>query len=806
VTGQRALCVHGHFYQPPRENPWLEAIELQDSAYPYHDWNERITAECYAPNTVARILGSDGRIVKMVNNYARMSFNFGPTLLAWMEHAAPGTYAGVLAADEESKRRFSGHGSAIAQAYNHMIMPLANRRDKVTQTGWGLRDFERRFGRAAQGMWLPETAVDTETLEVLAEQDVRFTILAPGQAARVRGIGDGAWEDVSGGRVDPKEPYLARLPSGREIVLFFYDGPVSQAIAFEGLLSSGEALANRLVGGFGGEARRSQLMHIATDGETYGHHHRHGEMALAYALEHVERNRLARLTNYAEYLAAHPPRRQVEIVEGTAWSCVHGVDRWRADCGCASGMHGDWNQRWRAPLREALDWLRDALAPAYEEAAGALLRDPWAARDDYVAVILDRSYGTVERFLERHAAGRLREAEKQSALELLELQRHAMLMYTSCGWFFDDLSGIETVQVIEYAGRAIQLAGELFGGGFEEPFLERLERAQSNVADYGNGREIYDRLVRPAAVDLPKVAAHYAMTSLFEPDAQVGRVYCYVAERGEYRVSEAGMARMAAGRVRITSQITRESAELAFGVLHLGDHNLNGGVRPIEDEAAYRSMVEQLAEVFGTGEYATALRWLDGFFGVQPYSLKSLFRDEQRKILNTILDSTLAESEAAYRQLYEHHAPLMRFLAEIGAPLPKDLRTAAEIVVNIDLRRAFEAGVPQPEHVRALIEGTAAWRLELDVAGLAFALSTTLARLAEELRTRPRDQALVWKLEKLVDLAATLPFEVDLSRTQTAYYRSLQPLDEELAGRDGAPPEWVEHFRALGEKLRVLVP
>ncbi|HEV2846570.1 MAG TPA: DUF3536 domain-containing protein, partial [Thermoanaerobaculia bacterium] len=460
---QRYLCIHGHFYQPPRENPWLEAVEVQDSAYPYHDWNERVTAECYAPNAASRILDGERRIERIVNNYSRISFNFGPTLLTWLEQKEPEVYRSILEADALSQGRFSGHGSAIAQGYNHIIHPLANRRDKKTQILWGLADFERRLGRKAEGMWLPETAVDLESLELMAEAGVRFTILEPHQARRVRpkaAKGKCEWQDVGGGRIDTTIPYEAVLPSGQRIAIFFYNGGISRAVAFEGLLVSGERFADRLLSGVPQDPDRDRLVHIATDGETYGHHHRYGEMALSYALHHIESNGLARLTNYGEFLEAHPPDHEVEIVENTAWSCAHGVGRWREDCGCHTGGGPGWNQAWRAPLRRALDWLRDELSPLYEKAASELFPDPWAARDAYIDVILDRSKASVH-------SGR--------ALQLLELQRHLMLMYTSCGWFFNDLAGIETVQILQYAGRAVQLAERLFETPVEEGFLRLLE-------------------------------------------------------------------------------------------------------------------------------------------------------------------------------------------------------------------------------------------------------------------------------------------------------------------------------------------
>ncbi|HEX6559662.1 MAG TPA: DUF3536 domain-containing protein, partial [Longimicrobiales bacterium] len=372
------VCIHGHFYQPPRENPWLEAIELQDSAYPYHDWNERITAECYAPNAASRILDGAGRILRIVNNYASISFNVGPTLLSWMELHAPDTYKAIIDADVASRERFGGHGSALAQPYNHMIMPLATAADKRTQVLWGLYDFRRRFKRDPEGMWLPETAVDIATLETLAECGITFTILAPNQAARVRTLDGGAWRSVDERSLDTSRPYLQNLPSGRSIVIFFYDSTVSRAVAFEGLLKNGEIFAERLLSIFHSGAAR-HIGNIATDGETYGHHHRHGDMALAYALYNIESTGLARLTNYGRYLQERTPEHEVEIGELTSWSCAHGVERWRSDCGCTTGGPAGSVQTWRKPLRDALDWLRDKITEPYAQRAAHLLQDPWRA-------------------------------------------------------------------------------------------------------------------------------------------------------------------------------------------------------------------------------------------------------------------------------------------------------------------------------------------------------------------------------------------------------------------------------------------
>ncbi|MDD2855713.1 MAG: DUF3536 domain-containing protein, partial [Desulfuromonadaceae bacterium] len=534
------LCIHGHFYQPPRENPWLESIEIQDSAYPYHDWNERITAECYSPNTASRNLDRDGRIMGIVSNYARISFNFGPTLLSWMEKYSVDTYRAILAADRQSIAWRSGHGAALAQVYNHIIMPLATLRDKRSQVRWGIRDFEYRFQRFPEGMWLAETAVDIETLEVLAEEGIKFTILAPRQAARVRKTGSNRWNDVSGSRIDPSRAYICPLPSGRDITLFFYDGPISQAVAFENLLGSGEKFAARLASGFSDNRAHSQLVNIATDGETYGHHHHFGEMALGHALDHIEGNGLARLTNYGEYLELNPAVHEVNIIENSSWSCIHGIERWRNNCGCNSGGNGGWSQEWRNPLRGALDWLSTELAENFEAGTSGYLRDPWTARDEYIEVLLDRSVENVAAFLFRHSLRPLDEDDGVAVLRLLEMQRHAMLMYTSCGWFFDELSGLETVQIIQYAGRAIQLAEKSGSKGIESAFLQRLALAPSNIPEYLNGAEIYARFVKPAMIDLIKVGAHYAVSSVFEEYGEETGIFSYRVYSEDFQLYHSG--------------------------------------------------------------------------------------------------------------------------------------------------------------------------------------------------------------------------------------------------------------------------
>ena len=804
------VCIHGHFYQPPRENPSLEHVEFEDSAYPYHDWNERITAECYAPNAASRIMDAEGRIARIVNNYAKISFNFGPTLLSWLEEKSPEVSQAIVDADVESRKTFSGHGSALAQAYNHVIMPLANSRDKRTQVIWGVREFAHRFGHAPEGMWLPETAVDLETLDLLAEHGIKFTVLAPHQAAKVRKIGSRTWKDVSGDRIDPTRSYVLRLPSRRHIALFFYDGPISRAVAFEGLLSNGEHFANRLVGGFSDERDWPQLLHIATDGESYGHHHHFGEMALSYALEHIQSKELAQITNYGEFLAKHPPTHQVEIFEDSSWSCVHGIERWRAHCGCNSGGHGDWNQQWRGPLRVALDWLRDNLALRFEQKAGEYLEDPWRARNEYIQVILDRAPENADRFLGQQASRELSRAERVAVWKLLEMQRHAMLMYTSCGWFFDELSGIETVQVIQYAGRALQLATDLEPDTELEPaFLARLADAKSNIEEHRDGALIYDKFVRPALVDLPKLAAHYAIRSVFAEYGQHANIYSYVVDRRDYAEAEAGKMKLVTGRARFTSRITEESGELAFGVLHFGDHNVNGGVRVFGDQSEYPSVASALREAFSRADVPGMLRLLDQSFDKNIYSLKSLFRDDQRKILQNILASTLADAERSLRRQYEQQAPLMRFLADLRVEQPKLFRTLAQFALNSEIRDALQLNEVPRERLQSLLREAADMQVAVEAQSLEFIVRRRAEQSAQEFWRDPTELVGLERLVEAVDLAKSMPFQVNLWKVQNL---CAQRLDGTLAGMkarvqqgDETASLWVSQLNSLAIALGVRV-
>jgi alpha-amylase/alpha-mannosidase (GH57 family) len=806
---ERYICIHGHFYQPPRENPWLELVELQDSAAPYHDWNKRITTECYATNAKSRILDNRGRITKIVNNYSKISFNFGPTLLAWLEKEEPNVYMAILRADQESLQRFSEHGSALAQVYNHMILPLANTRDKVIQIRWGLLDFEYRFRRKPEGMWLPETAVDLETLDLLAAEGILYTILAPDQAKSIRPLGAPAWQDVRGGKIDPTMPYLLNLSSGRKINIFFYDKYIALAVAFDRLLQNGETFAQRLAAGFNAQRTWPQIVHIATDGESYGHHHQFGDMALAYALDAIESENLARLTNYGEYLVKHPATHEVEIIANTSWSCSHGIERWRSHCGCSTGAHPIWNQHWRKPLRETLDWLRDGLLQPFEQKGRDFFKDPWAARNDYIKVILDRSEKSIEAFFQLHAVRSLNPDERIFALKLLELQRHALLMFTSCGWFFDDISGIETIQLLQYAGRAMQLASELFNLDLEPEFRNRMKQALSNAPDYKDGSRIYEKFVKPSMIDMKKACVHYAVKSLFIEDPGLNEIGSYLIEREDYHCAVAGSAKIITGKVKVKSQITLETLQLHFGILHLGDHNIKCGVHEFRDEHDDREL-QEILQTFQKADLPESLRLLDRHFGSATYSIKSLYRDEQRRILRLILKNTIKDLESVYRKLYEQHSPIMFFLKDSNVPAPRFLTVTAELVINADLRLAFRAEEPDAALIDRLERTAKSLDVLLENEIHEFIFRRTLERMAARFLKNPADRRLLEKLVETLDLASRLPFTVNLWNIQNTCYEILQSpafagFKQSAAEGQAEAQKWLKAFCALGEKLMVFV-
>ena len=807
---EKYICIHGHFYQPPRENAWLEVIEQQDSAYPFHDWNERITNECYGPNGSSRILDENKDIVNITNNYARMSFNFGPTLLQWMHDHAPKAYQSILDADVESIQRFEGHGSAMAQVFNHIIMPLASLKDKETQVIWGIRDFESRFRRKPEGMWLAETAVDTETLEILAEQGIKFTVLAPRQASKIKAFASSEWSDVSGEKIDTRKPYLCKLPAGKSIVLFFYDGGVSQDIAFKGLLASGKELAHRLLDGFNNDDSAAQLVHVATDGESYGHHHRHGDMALAFCFDYLETNNLAKLANYSLFLSKFPADQEVEIFENSSWSCVHGVERWRADCGCCSGMNPGWSQAWRAPLRQSLDWLRDQLAVVFEKELSRYVANPWHARNEYIEIILNRTDASVDAFLLKHCNKMPEDQHKTKVIRLLELQRHVLLMYTSCGWFFDEISGIETTQILQYADRAIQLAESESSIVLEKEFLHRLTKAPSNLAELIDGSIVHRDFVQPSRLTLSKVGSHYAVASLFEEFPEALTICNYRAESEHYERIDAGSLRLAIGKTKVYSKVTFSVRKFYFAVIWLGQNHIIGNSSAFMEDGDYQEMQDQIMEAFTRSNVADVIGIMQTFFGPEKFSLWNLFKDEQRKVLNEIVMKDVQQSEDSFRRIYNRNYNLISVMSEARIPIPQVLVKNLENVINSDIRHFFENGNLYPNRLENLAEDALKWKIELDRTTIAFAAAQRLHQLIRDLQPRDAELRLLDLVLRIFKVLEQLEVEVDLWEIQNEYFfRGKSLLDDQSSFnfRDQKSKlEWIRKFLQLGIHVKVKLP
>lgn len=793
------VCIHGHFYQPPRENPWLEAVEPQPSAHPYRDWNHRITAECYRPNAAARIVDGAGQIIRITDNYERMSFNFGPTLMSWLEDHAPDVHAAVIEADRASAKRFGGHGSAMAQAYNHMIMPLASLRDQRTQVRWGIADFEYRFGRKPEGMWLPECAVNTKSLEALAAEGILFTVLAPHQASAWRPKG-GQWRTTP---IDPGRVYRVDLPSGRSIDVYFYDGATSRAVAFERLLVDGQQIIQRMTnrGPAEGDA---PLCHIATDGETYGHHHRYGDMSLAWALSQVEHGwNGTRLTTYAEYRTLVPATWEALIVEDSSWSCAHGIERWRADCGCNSGGRPGWNQQWRGPLREALDWLRDRAAKALDGVGKLLFRDPWEARDAYVRVILERTQEARDAFLSAHGAHRLDHQERVRALSLMEMARHAMLAYTSCGWFFDDLAGIETVQCMQYAARAAELLEAVGGDAVEAELVERLALGRSNLVEEGDGRQVWQRRVQPGRIEAPQVAAHVAVSTLVEPAAApCHEVFGFRVALIDRIERKSGRTRMVAGIARVFSTFTEHTQDVCFAGLHLGEQHVTGGVRAPFGAAQWAAVVDDLTNALDTADIFAAQRVIDRHFPGASLSLSALMPVDRDRVIESVLGEAIASAEEELAHAYDSHAPLVRWLVAHHLSVPDVLHKTAEATLQRRVLANLRSAEPSFQLLRDQLAEAAHVQVSLDTPEIALAASEALRRVLDRLGVSGGaiDPAALEAAARAAEVAARMKSGVDLWFAQNATWRLLRRRAEL---RD---PSALASLERLAAALRIMVP
>ncbi len=797
---ERYICIHAHFYQPPRENPWLEDIQIQDSAYPYHDWNERITAECYEANTASRILNDKGKIIDILNNYTKISFNFGPTLLSWMEKKRNDLYNKIIESDYESRKNFSGFGSAIAQCYNHIIMPLSKKEVKITQVKWGIKDFYNRFKRLPLGMWLPETAVDIETLCILAENGIRFTILSPYQAKMIRKIGEERWIDVSGGKIDTRRPYLCILPDDRTISIFFYDKDISHDVAFGGLLKNGENFAKRLLSSFS-NANEPQIVNIATDGETYGHHHKYGDMALSYCLNYIEEKKIAKLTNYSEFLNKFPPEYEVKIIENTSWSCSHGIERWKDDCGCNTGSHPGWNQKWRKPLRNALDYLKDEIDKIYNEKIIEFVNNPKDLLNDYIDLFMNNV--KFEELISKYKKKEINNEERIKILKILEMERMGNLMFTSCGWFFDDISNIETQQILMYAKRAIQLAEELNGGRIEEIFINMLKDAKSNINELKDGEFIYRNFVIPNALNLEKVAAHFVISNIFNQESNK-ELYCYEIESFTSEDHFSGSMRLRIGEIKIKSKRTDEFKDFIYAVLHLGDQNVLCGIIENSNENYFK--VKKLADIFKKGEITNLIREIDTVFNEHTYSLLNLFKDEQRKIIDTILMETYKEIRFSLIEFYEKNSGILNFLFETKTPFPKIIQDTIEYVLNSKANDAIRLN-SDPSMLDGILEELKRMSVKIDRIKLGFLLTDTVNNLFNSLMETPDNIEILSKIEGFLKVAKKYNIELNLWKAQNLYFYLGEKYYKEKSEKADKGEEdaknWINIFETLMDYLYV---
>ena len=772
---EKYLTIHGHFYQPPRENPWLDVIEVQDSARPFHNWNERISSECYEPNSVARIVDSNNRILSIVNNYQYMSFNMGPTLLAWMEKYAPQSYKRILDADKNSMDLYSGHGSAIAQVYNHVIMPLANTNDKYTQAIWGIKDFEKRFKRKPEGIWLAETAVDARTLEVLADLGIKFTILSPYQAQCVRKIGENNWHDVSWGSIDPSQPYRYFIDDTKEkyIDLFFYDGAISKSVAFDNLLTNGEKFAYRLQDGFVQNRNRAQLVNIATDGESYGHHTKFGDMALSYVLAVKAKDLGFQVTNYGEFLEKFPPTYEVEVKSVSSWSCCHGVGRWMEDCGCSTGAQAGWNQRWRKPLREALDYIRDELIKVCTKEGTKYYNDIWDARNNYIDVVLDRSQETIEKFLAENTCKKLSKQEKVKAIKLMEIQRSCMLMYTSCGWFFAEISGIETTQIMKYAARAIELAEEFTDIDLEKNFLTILQRAKSNIPQFENGKKIYEMFVKPSKITIDKIATHWAISSLYNENDDNNEIYCYKIKKVGYKSYKNEDNELAFGRIEVKSKITLEKFDLTFALLKTSESEYYCTIKPFETQEKFSESKKIVHDIF---EHNSMLGTLDAMkkeFSENYYTIKDVLIDKRKVILEKVLVKRLLKTAKTYEELYEDLRAPVAQLSAMGMDVPDVFRIAAKFCLLKDLDETLdgvndfndEKLIKKLETIKAEADK---FYINLNKARAGQIIARKLQDSIEEIAKNP-EKVLSKKIFAIFNIVEKLALNIDIRVAQNIY-------------------------------------
>lgn len=810
---KRQVIIHGHFYQPPRENPWTGRIDRQNSAAPYHDWNEKITSECYFPNSCSRRLDGYGRITNIVNNYSRISFNFGPTLLSWLEKKHPSLYGKIVEADALSAEYNNGHGNAIAQVYNHIIMPLASERDKRTQVEWGIRDFKRAFGRDPEGIWLAETAVNLETLSVLADFGVRFIILSPDQALEVRPLaGKGKWEDVSDGSVKTGRVYRCRTgaAAGGSINVFFYDGPVSRDVSFNHLLRSGDLFGDSLESSF--DRCGGDLVTVATDGEIYGHHEPFADMALAYLFDSGLETRGLRVTNFGAYLDGHVPEHEVRLKpgsggEGTAWSCSHGVGRWKEDCGCNVNAPDGWNQKWRKPLRDSLDSLNEKLAEIFEREAGKLVSDPWKARNDYIS---SRSggYENGREFIRQRALRPLSKEEEARLLKLLESQRFAMYMFTSCGWFFNDISGLESGQIMKYAAMAIEMGGGDKAEALEKELVEGLSGAKSNIEEIGSGADIYDAAKKYSSVTPSMIAGQFAISSNLGCPGASPEIFGYTIRELEKKVRPIGGLTVASGLIESRAPVTGEASVAGYFLMTRGDIQIICLVKELEGPEGFAEINGKLSSLSPDTEKQDLVKFAVDNFGGYVFSLGDLFMEDRTLILSAITERKIESLEPMIKELYFENMEFLRLISESSLQPADIIEVPAKNYLQRKLIRETKAwkmslDPADTKGIRETLSEADYLGIELDVSEVSAVFSDFLLGRAEKGSIERRPD-LSKAMASFMDHCEEIGVELDIQLLQNRVFDIIKHLfgNAESSGAEKhGEPAGVEAFLDLAERL-----
>lgn len=795
---KKAACIHGHFYQPPRENPWLEYVEIQTSAYPYHDWNERITHECYLPNSASRVVNKENKIIDIVNNYTKISFNFGPTLLQWMKKFHPECYENIIKSDEKSVRE--NNPTAIAQCYNHMIMPLANLNDKITQVKWGIRDFEYRFKRRPIGMWLPETAVDIETLEVLAKERIKFTILAEHQVKEIKKLTDVNFEKP-GPNLPLNSPYLCKLPSGKSILIFIFNGDLSFGIAFSGLLTNGQELAKGMMSKFS-KTNNPELVSIATDGETFGHHKKFGDMALAACFKYLKENNIE-FKSYSECFEEANPIYEMRLNENTSWSCAHGIGRWKEDCSCNCGAFPGGNQRWRKFLREAMDFIRDELNKKYEKIIKEFDVDPWALRNEYICLILERTKKNAELFFQNHFKKPLTDQEKIKILTALEMERHLMLMYTSCGWFFDDISGIETVQVIQYAKRALQLSNDK---DLERKFIDFLEKAESNDKNIKNGKIVYEKYVIPSMLTLDNIISHYAIELLFEELEKKSQFLCYEFVTDEIKKETNGSNFLLKGKIKTTSLITYETKELQFVSLFLHPFSVFSYVESLENESKYLSFLKTVEILFHSNKFSELNQLMqDSKKNKNIYSFWDMFTDEKNKILQILLKNLFKSYRDLMRKELEGKMKMICEIKSQNILIPELINRSLDLYFYFEIYELIQSDIFDISKSEELITRAKQWNINFQTDHLKLEAEKKLKELFSIWEKSPLN---IHSMEKIINFltifVGKLNMNINLWQSQNTFFSIKKEHKDTMDKIDTLSPithKWRELFYKIADFL-----